>query len=88
MDELENAKNHLKGSLILSLESSSSRMFNLARSDMAFGRQISSEEVLEGISKVTLEDVQRVGSELFDHANYGTVVVGDLEELVVNPISA
>jgi predicted Zn-dependent peptidase len=88
VDELENAKNHLKGSLILSMESSSSRMFNLARSDMTFGRQISTDEVLEGISKVTLDDVQRIGRELFDHSNYGTVVVGDLEELVVNPISA
>jgi predicted Zn-dependent peptidase len=87
-DELENAKNHLKGSLILSQESSSSRMFSLARSDMTFGRQITTDEVLEGISKVTLEDVQRVGRDLFDHSDYGTVVVGDLEELVVDPVSA
>ena len=82
LDEFENAKNHLKGSLILSLESSSSRMFSLARSDMTFGRQITTDEILEGISKVTVDDVQRVGRELFDHSNYGTVVVGDLEELV------
>jgi predicted Zn-dependent peptidase len=88
LDELENAKNHLKGSLILSQESSSNRMFTLARSDMTFGRQITTDEVLEGISKVTLEDVQRVGRDLFDHSDYGTVVVGDLEELVVDPVSA
>ena len=88
LEELENAKNHLKGSLILSQESSSSRMFSLARSDMTFGRQITTDEVLEGISKVTQDDVQRVGRDLFDHSNYGTVVVGDLEELVVDPVSA
>ena len=85
-DELENAKNHLKGSLILSLESSSSRMFNLARSDMTFGRQITTDEILDGISKVTVEDVQRVGCELFDHSNFGAVVVGDLEEFVLDPV--
>jgi predicted Zn-dependent peptidase len=80
-EELENAKNHLKGSLILSLESSSNRMFNIARNDMCHGRQISPAEIMESISKVTLEDVQRVAQHLFLHKDYGIVVVGDLEGL-------
>ena len=83
VEELENAKNHLKGSLILSLESSSNRMFSLARNEMIFGRQISTEEILEEISKVTVEDVLRVSQDLFLHSDYGTVVVGDLDELNV-----
>ena len=84
VEELENAKNHLKGSLILSLESSSNRMFSLARNEMIFGRQISTEEILEEISKVTVDDVLRVSQDLFLHSNYGTVVVGDLDELNVD----
>jgi predicted Zn-dependent peptidase len=80
-EELENAKNHLKGSLILSLESSSSRMFSLARNEMIFGRQISTEEILEEISKVTVDDVLRVSQDLFLHSDYGIVVVGDMDEL-------
>jgi predicted Zn-dependent peptidase len=83
VEELENAKNHLKGSLILSLESSSNRMFSLARNEMIFGRQISTEEILEEISKVTVDDVLRVSQDLFLHSNYGIVVVGDMEELDV-----
>lgn len=82
--ELENAKNHLKGSLILSLESSSNRMFSLARNEMIFGRQITTEEILEEISRVTLDDVQRVARDLFLDSNYGIVVVGDLEELKID----
>ncbi len=79
-EELDNAKNHLKGSLMLSLESSSTRMFNLAKNDMYHERQVTAEEVLAEISKVTVEDVQHVAMELFQHSNYGIVVVGDLEQ--------
>jgi len=82
-EELENAKNHLKGSLILSLESSSSHMFNIARNDMYHGRQISTEETLTKISAVTVDEIQKVAMELFQHSVYGIVVVGDLDELDV-----
>lgn len=80
-EELENAKNHLKGSMILSLEGSSSRMFNLARNDLYHERQISTQEILDEISAVTIADLQHVAMELFQHSNYGVVVVGELENL-------
>ncbi len=80
-EELENAKNHLKGSMILGLEGSSSRMFNLARNDLYHERQIDTQEILDSISSVTITDVQHVAMELFQHSNYGVVVVGDLESL-------
>jgi predicted Zn-dependent peptidase len=44
--EVEIAKEHLKGSLMLSLESTSSRMSNLARQEMYHGRTFSMEEIL------------------------------------------
>ncbi len=68
---------------MLSLESSSTRMFNLARNDMYYNRQISSEETLNEISAVTVEDVQHVAMQLFQHSDYGIVVVGDLEDINV-----
>jgi len=80
-DELENAKNHLKGSVILGLEGSSSRMFNLARNDLYYERQITTEEILEAISAITVSDVQQIAMELFQHSNYGVVVIGDLDQL-------
>ncbi|MCI0416121.1 insulinase family protein [bacterium] len=80
-EELENAKNHLKGSMILSLEGSSSRMFNLARNDLYHERQIETQEILDSISAVTITDVQHVAMELFQHSNYGVVVVGDMDRL-------
>ena len=72
--ELQRAKDHLKGSLVLGLESTTSRMSQLARSEMAFGRQIDLSETLGAIERVTSEDVQRVASDFFSHGLAGTVV--------------
>jgi len=83
-EDLEHAKSHLKGSLILSLESSSTKMFNLAKNDMYYGRQIDTQEILDKISGVTIDDVQAVAQEIFLHPGYGIVVVGDLEEVDIN----
>ena len=58
--ELRRAKDHLKGSLMLSLESTSSRMSHLARQEIYFDRQFGLDETLEGIERVTAGDVQRV----------------------------
>src|SRR5216683_27035 len=56
-EELRRSKDHLKGSLMLGLESTSSRMSNLARQEMHFGRFFSLDELVEGIEKVTADDV-------------------------------
>jgi predicted Zn-dependent peptidase len=64
-DELRRAKDHLKGSLMLSLENTGSRMSHLARQEIYFGRRFSLDEVLAGIESVGADDVQRVSSEIF-----------------------
>ena len=56
-DELRRAKDHLKGSLMLSLESTSSRMSNLARQELYFDRFMTMDEMLESIESVTREEV-------------------------------
>ncbi len=52
-EELRRAKDHLKGSLMLSLESTSSRMSNLARQEMYFQRFFTLDELVERIEAVT-----------------------------------
>jgi predicted Zn-dependent peptidase len=64
-DELRRAKDHLKGSLMLSLENTGSRMSHLARQQIYFGRQFSLDELLAGIEAVSADDVQRVAADLF-----------------------
>ena len=50
-EELRRAKDHLKGSFVLGLESTSSRMGNLARQELYFKRFFSLDEMLESIEK-------------------------------------
>ena len=50
-EELRRAKDYLKGSLMLGLESTSSRMSNLARQEMYFGKYISLDEMISRIER-------------------------------------
>lgn len=65
-DELQRAKDHLKGSLMLSLEHTGSRMNHLARQEIYFGRLFSLDEVMAGIDAVDAAQVLRVANEVFD----------------------
>ena len=74
--ELQRAKDHLKGSLVLGLESTTSRMSQLARAEMYFGRQIGIDETLAALDRVTAGDVQRVAADLFATGNLAATVLG------------
>jgi predicted Zn-dependent peptidase len=75
-DELRRAKDHLKGSLMLGLESTSSRMSHVARQELYFRRQFTLDEMLESIERVTQDDVQRVARDLFRDDGLAATVVG------------
>ena len=77
--ELRRAKDHLKGSLMLSLESTSSRMSNLARQEMYFGRFFSLDELVESIEGVTAADVQRIAQVFFDPKQIALTILGNLD---------
>lgn len=77
-DELLRAKNHLKGSLMLSLESTSSRMSNLARQELYFHRFSSLDEILASIEAVTREEVQTLAQEFFKPEQIAVTVLGPI----------
>jgi predicted Zn-dependent peptidase len=77
-DELRRAKNHLKGSLMLSLESTSSRMSNLARQELYFQRFTTLDEILASIEAVTREDVQVLARQFFQPEQIAVSVLGPL----------
>jgi predicted Zn-dependent peptidase len=77
-EELQRSKDNLKGSIVLGLESTSSRMSNLARQEMYFGRHAEMEEILERIELVTAEEVQEVANEFLQPAKMGLTVMGRL----------
>jgi predicted Zn-dependent peptidase len=67
-EELRRAKDCLKGSLALSLESSSSRMTHLAQQQIDFGRFFSLREILAQIDDVKRSDIRRLAREIFHSA--------------------
>ncbi|HLH38101.1 MAG TPA: pitrilysin family protein [Bryobacteraceae bacterium] len=78
-DELRRAKDHLKGSYVLSLESTSSRMGNLARQELYFKRFFSLDEMLESVERVTAEEVRQLAGEYFDPKSMAVAMLGRLE---------
>ena len=79
--ELQRAKDHLKGSLMLSLENTASRMSHLARQEIYFDRHFGLDETLQGIERVTAADVQRVAVDLFKNGSLAATVLGNVNGL-------
>jgi predicted Zn-dependent peptidase len=82
-DELRRAKDHLKGSFMLGLESTSSRMGNLARQEMYFKRFYTLDEMIQSIENVTAEQVQQIAREFFDPENITLAMLGNLGDFRV-----
>ncbi len=78
--ELNRAKSHLRGSILMGLESTSARMSQLARQEMYFGRQMSADEVISGIDAVTPREVLALAAEMFG-GPLSMTVLGRLEHL-------
>ncbi|MBP7146724.1 MAG: insulinase family protein [Acidobacteria bacterium] len=75
-DELEVARDHLKGNLLLSLESTSSRMSRAAREEMVLGRSMTTEEVVAELESVTPEHVRALGAQLLTGVRPALAMVG------------
>jgi predicted Zn-dependent peptidase len=66
--ELKRAKDYVKGSILLSLESSSSRMTNLAQQLIYHGRFVKLEEILEAVDRISARDIRRLANTMFDNS--------------------
>jgi len=80
-EELRRAKAQLKGSLMLSLESSTSRMSNLARQEMYFDRYYDLDELIARIEAVTAEDLTALANEFFQTESVAVTALGNLNGL-------
>jgi len=75
-EELARAKESLKGSLMLGLESTSSRMMMLARSEVYYNRQITLDELIARIDAVTADEVQQMVIELLRPGRLSMAAIG------------
>lgn len=78
-EELRRAKDHLKGSFVLGLESTTSRMGNLVRQELYFQQFFTLDEMLESIERVTAEEVQKMAQRFFDPKDITLAMLGRLE---------
>jgi predicted Zn-dependent peptidase len=78
-DELARAKDHLKGSLMLGLESTSSRMNRLAKHEMHYGTFLTMDAMLGAIAGVRLAEVQALLGQLLDEEHLALTTLGPLD---------
>jgi predicted Zn-dependent peptidase len=80
-EELRRAKDHLKGAMLLSLESSGARMSNLARQHLYFDHFYSPDELIALLESVTAEEVLALARELFRSGEIAATAVGNLQDI-------
>jgi predicted Zn-dependent peptidase len=78
-EELGDAKLHLKGSILLSLESTVSRMSGIARQEYYYGRQYSPDEIIAAIDAVTLDNIRDVAATIVDPESLSLTLLGNLK---------
>ncbi len=83
-EELTRAKDQLKGNILMGLESSSSRMANLARQEMYFQQFFTAEEVIARIDQVEAVQVQAMAQQLFAAERIAVTLLGRLDGIKLN----
>ncbi|MGO8720650.1 MAG: M16 family metallopeptidase [Acidobacteriaceae bacterium] len=82
-EELQRAKDQLKGNILMSLESSGALMSNLARQEMYFQRFYAVPEILEQVGQVTSADLMRMAQQLFVPESVAVALLGNLNGLKI-----
>lgn len=75
-DELNDTKEHIKGRILLGLETSAARMMRLARNEITYGYQVSEKELIHRIGSVKMDDVVALATEVLDVDSYSIVSLG------------
>jgi predicted Zn-dependent peptidase len=81
--ELKRAKDQLKSNMVIGLESSGSRMANLARQQMYFGRFFGMDEIIEEVEAVASADIQELARQLFRPETMALTLLGNLGTMKV-----
>ena len=79
-EELSRTKEQLKTTLLMSLESTNTRMSSMARNEMVFGHAQAPEEAVAKLEAVTAEEVHALARELLDFENMSFSAVGNVSK--------
>jgi predicted Zn-dependent peptidase len=78
--DLDEAKEHLIGGMLLGAESTDTRMMRLARNEFIFGRYLTDEEIINRLEKVTVDEVVQVARDIFLDDHVSLVTLGKIKE--------
>lgn len=79
VDELDAAREQMKGKILMSLESSDSYMSRLARSFLNFGRYQPLDEIMAGFDAVTADDLKQLANRLFRDETLNIQIMGKVD---------
>jgi predicted Zn-dependent peptidase len=85
-EDLRRCKANLKGSSLLSLESTGSRMSDLARQFLYFGSYTSPENRIAAMEGVTSEQIQTLANEMFQSSRAAAAILGNLNGFKLTPV--
>jgi predicted Zn-dependent peptidase len=85
-EELDKAKRHLKGNMILGLESTNSRMNNIARQEINFGRYISPDEISKAVEMVSMKQLKELSERLLIKKSLSITAYGPIQKDVLDGI--
>lgn len=82
-DELNKSKEQLKGNYILGLESISSRMNSIGKSELMLGKINTPEEILNKMDNIKIEDIYEIIDRIFKYDKMSISAVGNLKKEIV-----
>ncbi len=86
MNDLEKAKSQLKGNLMLALESTNSKMINIAKQEIYYGRYFSPQDIIKAVEAVTLENLKELSQRLVKNSPLALTVYGPVKKLATHII--
>ncbi|MBI5582343.1 MAG: insulinase family protein [Deltaproteobacteria bacterium] len=78
--ELEAAREFVRGGILLGAENSENRMTRLAQNEIHFGRHLTFEEIMDGLQRVTLDDLTALAEQCLQPEVFSLVAFGPIQE--------
>ena len=78
--ELHDAKEYLKGNIMLASENNDNQMVRIAQSETHFGRNIHLQEILDSVEAVTEDEILELAENLFGSNQFALTLLGPVTE--------
>ncbi len=87
-DELDRAKEHVKGRMVLGMESTAARMARVSRATLFDLEVLSLDEMISRVDAVSEDDVAELAAELYDPGNFSAACIGPEEQCFTRAVGA